>query len=59
MGEDSSRIRKLSGPQVMAALRNATISFLRTMGVTNVAEALRRNASQASQLFARLGILKQ
>ncbi|MGZ3301862.1 MAG: ISAs1 family transposase [Isosphaeraceae bacterium] len=58
MGEDSSRIRKLSGPQVMAALRNATISFLRTMGVTNVAEALRRNASQASQLFARLGILK-
>ena len=59
MGEDSSRIRKLSGPQVMAALRNATISFLRTMGVTNVAEALRRNASQASQLFARLGIFKQ
>jgi len=59
MGEDSSRIRKLSGPQVMAALRNATISFLRTMGVTNVAEALRRNASQVSQLFARLGILKQ
>ena len=58
MGEDSSRIRKLSGPQVMAALRNATISFLRTMGVTNVAEALRRNASQASQLFARLGILE-
>jgi len=59
MGEDSSRIRKHSGPQVMAALRNATISFLRTMGVTNVAEALRRNASQVSQLFARLGILKQ
>ena len=59
MGEDSSRIRKLSGPQVMAALRNATISFLRTKGVTNVAEALRRNASQVSQLFARLGILKQ
>ena len=59
MGEDSSRIRKHSGPQVMAALRNATIGFLRTMGVTNVAEALRRNASQVSQLFARLGILKQ
>ena len=59
MGEDSSRIRKHSGPQVMAALRNATIGFLRTMGVTNVAEALRRNASQVGQLFARLGILKQ
>src|SRR3974377_419466 len=29
MGEDSSRIRKLSGPQVMAALRNANIGFPR------------------------------
>jgi predicted transposase YbfD/YdcC len=59
MGEDASRIRKRSGPQVMAALRNATISFLRTMGATNVAEATRRNASQVNQLFARLGIFKQ
>ena len=59
MGEDSSRIRKRSGPQVMAGLRNATIGFLRTVGVTNIAEALRRNASQVSQLFATLGILKQ
>jgi predicted transposase YbfD/YdcC len=59
LGEDSSRIRKRSGPQVMAALRNATISFLRTMGATNVAEATRRNASQVNQLFARLGIFKQ
>ena len=59
MGEDASRIRKRSGPQVMAALRNATISFLRTMGATNVAEATRRNASQVNQLFDRLGIFKQ
>jgi predicted transposase YbfD/YdcC len=59
MGEDSSRIRKRSGPQVVAALRNATISFLRTMGATNIAEELRRNASQVSQLFAKLGIVKQ
>ena len=59
MGEDASRIRKRSGPQVMAALRNATISFLRTMGATNVAEATRRNASQVNPLFARLGIFKQ
>ena len=41
MGEDSSRIRKRSGPQVMAAFRNATIGLLRTMGATNIAEALR------------------
>ena len=59
MGEDSSRVRKRSGPQVMAAFRNATIGLLRTMAVTNIAEALRRNASQVGQLFARLGILKQ
>jgi predicted transposase YbfD/YdcC len=59
MGEDSSRIRKRSGPQVMAALRNATIGFLRTLGVANVAEALRRNASHVGELFARLGIFKQ
>jgi len=55
MGEDASRIRKRSGPEVMAAFRNATIGFLRTMGVTNIAEALRRNASQVGGLFARLG----
>ena len=59
MSEDSSRIRKRSGPQVMAALRNATIGFLRTMGQANIAESLRRNASQVGQLFARLGILKE
>jgi hypothetical protein len=43
----------------MAAMRNATIGFLRTIGVANVAEALRRNASQVGELFARLGIFKQ
>ena len=30
MGEDASRIRKRSGPEVMAAFRNATIGWLRT-----------------------------
>ena len=59
MGEDASRIRKHSGPEVMAALRNAAIGLMRTMGVTNIAEALRRNASQVGVLFTRLGILKQ
>jgi hypothetical protein len=59
MGEDASRIRKRSGPEVMAAFRNAAIGFLRSMGVTNIAEALRRNGSQVARLFARLGILKQ
>jgi len=59
LGEDASRIRKGSGPEVMAALRNATIGFLRVTGATNIAEALRRNASQVRRLFTTLGIFKQ
>jgi hypothetical protein len=59
MGEDSSRIRQPLGPEVMAALRNAAIGLLRTMGVTNIAESLRRIASRVDELFARLGILKK
>ena len=59
MGEDASRIRKGSGPQVMAAVRNVTIGFLRLTGVSNIAEALRRNASRVGELFTKLGILKQ
>jgi hypothetical protein len=59
MGEDASRIRKGSGPQVMAALRNATIGLLRVTGATNIAAALRRNGSRVGDLLAKLGILKQ
>lgn len=57
LSEDASRIRKGSGPEIMAALRNAAISFLRTTGATNIAEAVRRNASQVRTLFTKLGIL--
>jgi predicted transposase YbfD/YdcC len=56
LGEDASRIRKGSGPEIMAALRNAAIGFLRITGATNIAEVIRRNASQVPTLFARLGI---
>ena len=59
MGEDASRVRKDSGPQVMAALRNATIGWLRSTGLTKIAEALRRNAAPVNVLFNKLGILKQ
>ena len=55
-GEDASRIRKGSGPEIMAAFRNAAIGFLRITGATNIAETVRRNASQVQSLFARLGI---
>jgi hypothetical protein len=57
-GEDASRIRKGSGPEIMAALRNAAIGFLRSTGATNIAETVRRNASQVQTLFAKLGIFK-
>ena len=59
MEEDASRVRKGSGPQVMAALRNAAIGFLRLTGATNIAAALRRNGSRVGELLAKLGILKQ
>ena len=59
LGEDASRIRKGSGPEVMAAVRNATIGFLRLTGANNIAEAVRRNASRIGDLFTKLNILKQ
>jgi hypothetical protein len=58
-GEDASRIRKDSGPEVMAAIRNATIGFLRSIGATNIAETLRRNPYQVGKLFTILGIFKK
>ena len=39
MGEDASRIRSGAAPQIMAAIRNAAIGFLRCRGVFNIAEA--------------------
>jgi hypothetical protein len=59
LGEDASRIRKGSGPEIMAALRNAAVGFLRLTGATNIAETVRRNASQVRALFTKLGILNQ
>ena len=57
LGEDASRIRKGSGPEVMAALRNLAIGLLRSTGVGNIAEAMRRNAARVGELFTKLGIL--
>jgi hypothetical protein len=59
LGEDASRIRKGCGPEIMAAFRNAAIGFLRATGATNIAETLRRNASQVGKLFTKLGIFKK
>ena len=59
MGEDASRIKAGSAPQVFAALRNAAIGWLRIRGADNIAAALRRNAARVPDLLKALGILKQ
>lgn len=56
LGEDASRIRKGSGPQVMAALRNPAIGALRSTGAENIAAAMRRNAARVGEIFTKLGI---
>lgn len=39
--EDRSKVRKKSGPRIMATLRNFAISIFRLIGYTNMAKALR------------------
>ena len=51
MGEDQNRTRVGSGPQVLAALRNAAISHMRSLGSTNIAASLRRNAARVGDLL--------
>ncbi len=53
--EDASKIRSGTAPQILAAVRNAAISFLRSQKVTNIAEALREHAVKVTTLFSRLG----
>jgi hypothetical protein len=58
LGEDASRVRQGSGPQVLAAVRNAALGLLRRWGgLESIAAALRRNAARVPELFAKLGIL--
>lgn len=54
--EDRSQIRTHTGPQVMAALRNAAIGILRLAGVTNIAAANRHHARDSTRPLALLGI---
>lgn len=56
-GEDASRIRTASAPQILAATRNLVLSLLRLWKQPNIAAALRQNAYQPAALFAKLGIL--
>ena len=53
--EDRSQVRTGSAPQVMAALRNLTISVMRLAGETNIAAALRRYAVHPSRPLTLIG----
>lgn len=55
MDEDRSQVRTGAAPQVMAALRNLTISLLRLAGEPNIAAALRRHAAHPKEAMALVG----
>ena len=55
-GEDASQVRSDSAPEVMAALRNCTISILRHAGWPNIAAALRHHAWQHNATTHTLGL---
>jgi predicted transposase YbfD/YdcC len=54
--EDRSQIRTGTGPQIMAALRNAAIGAIRGTGATNIAAANRHHARDSTRPLALLGI---
>jgi hypothetical protein len=54
--EDRSQIRKGSGPQAMAALRNLAISILRLAGATGIARATRFLNRHVKETVRLIGI---
>lgn len=56
LGEDASRVHKGSGPQVLAARRNAALTWLRSEGETNIAQALRHYAPYPVLAFIAVGL---
>ena len=54
-GEDRCRVRSGNAPQVLAAIRNLTISWLRSQGIAKIAESLRENAWNPQRFFTQIG----
>jgi hypothetical protein len=54
--EDASQVRRGHAPQVLAALRNTTLTALRRFGMTAIQSALVRNSARP---FATLAFLVQ
>lgn len=55
-GEDLAQVRRQQLPHVMAALRNAVLSVLRAVGVTNIARARRHFAAQPEHALTLIGV---
>lgn len=51
-GEDACRVRTRAAPQVLAALRNASITLLNRHGGDNKAATLRRHAARPEEAIA-------
>jgi predicted transposase YbfD/YdcC len=45
-GEDACRVRSGEAPEILAAIRNATLRLLRSSGLTELAASLRRHAAK-------------
>ena len=54
-GEDRSRVRSGSAPQILASVRNLVMNWLRVRKIINIAKALRENAWNPQRLFTTLG----
>jgi hypothetical protein len=54
--EDRCQVRTGAAPQVLAALRNITISLLRLDQRRNIAASLRRNAAHPAEALALVGL---
>jgi hypothetical protein len=54
MGEDASRLRRGSAPQVLDALRNLVLALIRSEGARNIAAAFRENAAHAENAARRI-----
>ena len=54
-GEDRCRVRTGAAPQVLAAVRNLVMNWLRSQKTDNIAKALRENAWNPRPLFAQFG----
>lgn len=57
-GEDRSTIFRGHSPQNWAALRNASLNWLRRQGLTQFASTLRSFNRHPDRLFTRIGLVK-